>query len=343
MGTVSDSMTVLHSRTLRLAKHLRTDGGADGYDRAKHLDAFTVQVAGLDEVLLLLGRLVPTPSCCVVRGELVHGPRAKGVRRLLHLDKKTGELPTFRDVPRRWLALDLDGLPLPSHVPHTDLAGCMGVAISTLPGAFGDAACIVQASARHGLLPGLRLRLWFWLDRPTWGHELKRWLKGVGCDMSVFGAVQPIYTAAPTLAPGVFDLLPQRVLLVPGRPVVSVPSPDALAPPPPPPAPDRPKGKYTVNNGGTHPYVRKAVESGVQRIATSAVSGRHPTIVAETSRLARFVESGLLTTGQIKQLVTAAAKMAGKDDDDEIEKAIEWGLDHPWTAGPMPTVSADGR
>ena len=329
-----DTLTVLRSRSLRLAKRLRADGGADGYDRAKHLDAYTMPVADLPSVLALLQRLLPRPDCCVIRGALDQAPRAKGIRRLLHTDKKTGELPTIRDVPRRWLALDLDGVPLPAEVPATDLAGCAAVALAVLPEAFSGVACIVQASASHGRSPGLRLRVWAWLSRPTTGYELKRWLRGTPVDPSVFGAVQPIYTAAPVLAAGVVDPLRDRLLMLPGRGMVDVPLPETLAPAPVTCPPTR--GVAIITEARTDAYVRAALVHAAHRISTTVHPGRHPMIVAETTRLARFVAGGYLTRNDIAEVVRRAAQQAGKDDLDEIDKAIEWGLDRPWTAGPLP-------
>jgi len=337
VSAAPDSLTVLRSRSLRLAKRLRADGGADGYDRAKHLDAFTMPVTDLAGVLRLLHHLLPRPDCCVIRGGLVHGDRAKGIRRLLYSCTKTGELPTFRDVPRSWLALDLDGVPMPADVLATDLAGCGAAALAVLPSAFHGAACIAQASASHGRAPGLRLRLWVWLDRPTWGHELKRWLRDTPADPSVFGAVQPIYTAAPVLAAGVSDPMPSRLLMLRGQAMVHVPPPEALAPPTPPVRP-----ATTVQPSHANRYVRAALVRAAHRISTSMHPGRHPTIVGETTRLARFVEPGWLTSSSIAAVVRAAAQEAGKDDTAEIDACIAWGLEHPWTAGPMPRRERNG-
>lgn len=334
-----DALTVLHSPHLRLAKRLRTDGEADGYDQAKTLDAFTVPVTGLADVLALLHRLLPRPSCCVVRGTLLHGDRAKGIRRLLHMDKKTGELPTFGDVPRQWLALDLDGVPMPDGLDPCDLAGCGAAGLAALPSPFHGAACIVQASAQHGRKPGLRLRVWVWLSRPTWGAELKRWLADYPCDRSVFGAVQPIYSAAPVLAPGVADPMPVRLLALPGLAVVDVPSPGALAPPPIA-TPDRAATLATPAHANR--YVRAALERAASNIATAGEGNRHPLIVAETCRLARFVAPGLLAASVITEVVQRAARQAGKDDEGEIGAAIAYGLDNPWTAGPMPGEARHG-
>lgn len=340
MSAPADSLTVLRSPWLRLAKRLRADGGTDGYDRAKHLDAFTVPVADLVGIEALLRRLLSRPDCCIIRGELMHGPRAEGIRRLLYTCKKTGELPTFRDVPRSWLALDLDGVPLPADVPATDLARCGAVALAALPAAFHGAACIVQASASHDRSPGLRLRVWVWLSRPTWGAELKRWLANRPCDRSVFGAVQPVYTAAPALAPGVADPMPNRLQVLPGRPVVEVPPPEALAPPllivP-------QRSAAIASEAAASAYVRGALVREVHRVSTTAPGGRHPTIVGATCRLARFVRDGHLTASQVTDIITAAARQAGKDDDGEIADAIAYGLDHPWEAGRMPGEAGHGR
>ncbi len=276
MSDSADTLTVLHSPHLRLAKRLRIDGGSDGYDKAKTLDAYTVELTGLDDLFQLLQRLVSRPSCCVVRGRLLYGNSAKGIRRLLHIDRETGELPTFEDTPRRWLALDLDGLPMPEGVLASDLAACGAAALAALPEAFQGAAYIVQASASHGVKPGLRLRIWIWLSRPTWGHEAKRWLKASPCDPSVFGAVQPIYTAAPVLAPGVPNPIPERLLALTGRPLVAVPSPETLTPPPPP----QPSAA-TIREGIAHRYVRAALERAATNIANAREGNRHPLIVAE--------------------------------------------------------------
>lgn len=65
-------------------------------------------------------------------------------------------------------------------------------------------------------------------------------------------------------------------------------------------------------------------------------------IVAETCRLARFVAPGLLTGDVIGQVVRKAAQHAGKDDEAELDAAIAYGLDNPWTAGPIPGEARNG-
>jgi len=327
-----ETLTVLRARGRRLAKRLHPNGHADGYNSPKHLDGFTVAVPDLAALLKLLQRLLPRPDCCVIRGELLAGERAEGVRRLLHLDRKTGDQPTIRDVPRRWLALDIEGVLLPHDVQPSDLSGCAAVALATFPPTFHGAACVVQASASHGLRPDLRLRVWAWLDRPTWGYELKRWLRDTPADPSVFGAAQPIYTAAPVLAPGMSDPLPERLLSLSGRARVVVPPAEVLAlplrPVTPPPEMQPMQGDH---------YARAALEAAAGRIATA--TKRHPTLIAEARNLARFVNAGLLDAGDLRRVLTRAAEAAGKDDPAEVAACIAWGLDNPSSA-PLPAVRA---
>ena len=178
MTTTPDTLTVIRARGRRLAKLIRSDGTVEGYDDAKHFDLFTVSIPDLDGLHRLLRRLLDRPDCAVIRGEIANPDRVLRVRRLLYPDKKTGDVPTLRGVARQWLALDIEGVPRPEQVAATDLGGCATEAIERLPVAFRGARCIVQASGSHGIKPGVRLRLWYRLARPTTGAELKRWLHG---------------------------------------------------------------------------------------------------------------------------------------------------------------------
>ncbi|MGD0109446.1 MAG: hypothetical protein ABSC06_36255, partial [Rhodopila sp.] len=218
-----------------LAKRIWPDR-TEPYSRARHVDVTSAPLTGgLDDIAALLQLLIGDPHAAVMRGQLIDPNRTTGVRRLLYTDRKTGEAPVFTDTPRRWVALDIEGVTRPHEIAVHDLAACAGVAIALLPSAFAEARCIVQATASHGIKPDIRLRLWFWLSRDTAGAELKRWLAGTPADPAAFGAVQPIYTAAPIFMAGTVDPLPGRLAERAGRAAVEVPSTEALAPPPEPP------------------------------------------------------------------------------------------------------------
>jgi hypothetical protein len=221
---IADAVTVLRSRGGRLTKLVRPDGEIEGYDAALRFDLFSMPVGGLADLHGLLRRLLDRQDCAVVRGDIADATRTLAVRRLIHRDSGTGDEPTLIETPRRWLALDLDSVPRPEAVAAADLAACGAVAVRELPAEFRSASKIVQATATHGIKPGLRLRLWFWLDRPITGNEAKYWLRDAPVDSSVFGAAQIIYSAAPQFAPSAVDPIQQRLVWMPSVfPVVTVP------------------------------------------------------------------------------------------------------------------------
>lgn len=331
MNATSDTLTVLRARGRRLAKLLHADGRSIGYDRAKTFTMHTVAVADLDALAGWLARLLPRRDCCIIRGEPLDLTQTDPQRRLLYPDRETGELPTVREQARHWLALDMEGVVLPPDVPAADLRRCAGLALARLPHAFTGARCIVQATAGHGFKPDLRLRLWFWCSRAMGGVELKRWLRGTPADPSVFNAAQPIYTAAPVFAPGCSDPLPARMLVLDGAAVVTPPTPAALAPPPPQPRSD---ASVPASPGTGAAYARKALAHAVARITGGG--NRHPAIVSEARSLARLVTAGLLVEAELRTVLHAAAKQAGKDDETEIDACIAWGFDHPFADGRVP-------
>jgi hypothetical protein len=228
--TGPDAITVLRARGRRLAKIVAPDGTIQDYDKPYRFDLSEVPVTSLDELERLLRRLECRRDYAAVRGAIADPTRAKGVRRLLYRDGNDD--PTLVDTPKKWAALDFDGLPRPDWIDLADLPGCACVAIRKLPNPFQKTRCLVQATASHGLKPGIRIRLWYWLDRPTCGSELKYWLRSAPLDPSIFSAAQITYTAAPLFLAGAFDPLPSRLDTVPGAAEAIVPSPERLRPPP---------------------------------------------------------------------------------------------------------------
>jgi len=331
MNPPTDSLTVLRARGRRLAKLVHPGGRAEPYDSARRFDMHRMTVADLDALARVLARLLHRPDCCAIRGAPIGLDQAEPVRRLLYTCRKTGELPTVAEQPRQWLALDMEGIPLPPEVPASALAQCAALAIARLPSAFAGVRCVVQATAGHGFKPDLRLRLWFWCSRPMDGGELKRWLRGTPADPSVFGAVQPIYTAAPLFAPGCTDPLPERMAMLDGTALVRPPSAAALAPAA---LTPRPCKSGTVHCGTGAAYARAALVRAVARITGGGP--RHPAIISEARSLARLIPAGLLTERELRAVLEAAAMQAGKDDAAEITACITWGLAHPAALGRLP-------
>ena len=214
-----------------LAKRWHADGTATPYGNAFLYNLHPWPVANLAGLFHVLREMLALPRHCILRGEPVTGATMEKVRRLLHPDPETGDRATLRETSRRWVAVDLDSVPLPEGTDPRDLAACARAVRRYLPHAFRDAAAIVQATASHGIKPGARLRWWAWLSRPVTGAELENWFRGCPVDFATFRTVQPHYTSAPLFAPGASDPLPERLALVPGaRDVVPVPPAAMLRP-----------------------------------------------------------------------------------------------------------------
>jgi hypothetical protein len=314
----TDMITVLRTYGPRLAKLICSDGNITSYDEPRHFDLFEMPIDDLAGLARLLRVLMRRVDCCVVRGAIADPARTKRVRRLLYADHKTGALPTLTEWARRWIALDVDAVPRPEHMAAGDLAACAQEAVQYIPAGFQNAACIVQATASHGVKQGCRLRLWYWLDRPITGQEAKRWLRTAPVDRAVFGAAQIIYTAAPLFI-GCADHLPIRMLQMAGD-TVRTPSPEASAPPP------TPSARVLTPPTSTPRYVAAAMRNAIARITSAQVGNRHAALLSEARALARFVEGGMLAEGDLRHLIAGAAAMAGKEDAAEITSICNWAL-----------------
>ena len=322
-----DAITVLRARRgRRLAKVISAVKVVD-FDAAYTFDLFERPVADLAALHRILVVLLHRPDCAVVRGVPVDARRMTNVRRLAYRDLETGDEPTLGEAAHCWLALDVDGVARPDDTPPGDLAACGDLAIQQLPSAFHDARCLIAASASHGLKPGVRLRLWYWLDRPMAGAELKRWFQGAPADPSVFGSAQLIYTAAPIFADRVHDHLPTRLIARSGRDTVAVPAPTVLAPPPRPPCGPLP----TPISGRAGAYAFAALQGATVRVARAGVGSRHATLIAAARSLARLVAAGLLTEQDVRTALGGAIIQAGKQPD-EADRAWAWAIAHPSTA-----------
>jgi len=297
------ALTVVRARGRRLCKVIRLDGEVIGYDRARRVDLHPLDLLDLDALHALLRRLGDRRDCCILRGAAADPAQVRGVRRLLHDDAETGDHATLREAPRRWLALDLDSVPLPAGTDLHDLAGCARAVLPLLPAPFRRAAVIATATASHGIAPGARLRLWFWCDRPLTGAECKRWLAGAPVDRSVFGAAQPIYTARPVFI-GRGDPLPHRLVRLDGEPLVRAPSAAALAPPPPAAAQAAQSGRNTLGR----------VAALIRTVHAAPEGQRHPTLFWAACRAGELVALGAIgSQAAAAALVQAAMDGGGKD------------------------------
>jgi hypothetical protein len=177
-------------------------------------------VASFDEMAAALATLQTQAYSFVVRGRILEGTeRQRAQQRLLHARRgKNGNLvlATLAAQARRWIAIDLDSIPCPTGIdPLYDVDAVVEYVISLLPDAFHGASCFWYFTGSHGIKPGIRLRLWFWADRPLEDWELKVWLRDSPVDLSLYSPAQPIYVARPIFV-GMPDPVPHRYGIWPG-------------------------------------------------------------------------------------------------------------------------------
>jgi hypothetical protein len=313
-----DTLTVIRSRHLRLAKTIHAHGRIDDYDRAKTIDLYSMPVPDLDAIHALLRRLLGRPSCAVVFGGIADLTRTRAVRRLAYDDPKTGDPATLQPVAHRWCAIDMDSVDRPDDVPASDLALCASLAIERLPEPFHGARCIAQATATHGIKPGCRLRLWYSLGRPTTGDELGYWLKGRS-DPCTFRTAQPIYTAAPVFV-GRPDHLPQRLVVLDGAATVSVPAPALLKPPPR--LASDPRTPATMSGDDVQAFIDHTID----RVRRATDTQKHHTL-RDCARLLGGIQRsvGFSDSEAVRWLLDALP--ASVIDWERARKTAEWGLD----------------
>jgi len=172
-------------------------------------------VSDLQSLSALLQRFEDYPSHTVIRGALEGGQRSPVPR----------NKEAFTAIPRQWCMIDIDSLAWDSDV--SDQQEMVSYAIQQLPPEFQSADCWYHLSSSMGIKAGIRVHLWFWLDRPCSDDEMKAWLSGCPVDMRMFNPIQIHLTANPQFRNGAVDPYPNRSGLFeagPGISTVTVPA-----------------------------------------------------------------------------------------------------------------------
>jgi hypothetical protein len=142
-GTSVDEITVLRCDPEKHAAKL-WQMGANGEPECRGYDAgrfFSVRIVPVTSIFNLAERLDEVRrdgQSFVIRGEPLPTTNLARTRRLLHLDKKTGDEPTFREVSRSWVQLDFDSLPGPFVFDPTDCELAAYFARSKAPAPFAE-------------------------------------------------------------------------------------------------------------------------------------------------------------------------------------------------------------
>ena len=198
----------------------KSDGSIESFpaggEKSRRNAVQTIPVNSFQELMDAVDRLTKDASAFVIRGRLKEGFEGKTLRR--KSQNTLEEEAPFEEVPQRWVMLDIDNCALPewSTDPQNEAQALAEYVTQFLPEAFQGVKASYQYSASMGLKDGIRIHLWYWLDRPVEHWELKRWLQGsdVTVDTALFNPVQPHFVASPLLADGMENPYPNRAGVV---------------------------------------------------------------------------------------------------------------------------------
>jgi len=172
-------------------------------------------VSDLQSLSALLHRLEDYPTHTIIRGSLP--------------ENKSSQVPrnkeTFIALSRQWCMIDIDSLSWDGDL--SDQRAMVSYAIQQLPAEFQATDCWYHLSSSMGIKAGIRVHLWFWLDRPCSDDEMKAWLSGCPVDLRLFNPIQIHLTANPQFRNGAVDPYPNRSGLFeagPGISTVTVPA-----------------------------------------------------------------------------------------------------------------------
>jgi hypothetical protein len=213
-----DSVTILTTKGPLATKRITWPPGAtkpviEAYGNAKHFSISEAPVSGIDDLAFVLNSVQLRPISFLARGKPAEGIDRRNTRRRLHPRRAkdgTVEPATLEPAPRHWIPLDLDSIPCPDWLdPAHEPDRAVEHAISRLPEEFHGATCWWSFTSGQGIKDGIRIRLFFWADRPLADWELKIWLADSPVDQSILAPAQPIYVAKPLFV-GMPDPVPVR-------------------------------------------------------------------------------------------------------------------------------------
>ena len=195
---LNDTVTIITSVTNN--QIVKSFGGAD-YQQLKFSPGSKFLVSqqpihDLHSLASVIGRLEAELTKAVIRG-LPLLPENEPVAR---------QSQNFSTKPHHWCMIDIDSLPwdgdLHDHKAMLEYATCQLLA------EFQRADCWYHFSSSMGIKAGIRVHLWYWLERPCSDTEMKAWLSGCPVDMRLFNPIQIHLTANPQFVEGATGIAP---------------------------------------------------------------------------------------------------------------------------------------
>ena len=187
------------------------------FQTSKHFIAEKLEVHDLSSLIDELQTLEGEPTKTVIRGKVL-----SDASEIISRDKET-----ILASPRSWCMLDIDGLFWDGPDSHE---ARLNHAILHLPAEFQNTDFYYHFSSSMGIKEGIRVHLWYWLDRPCSDEEMKVWLSGTAADPRMFSPTQIHLTSNPRFVEGAVDPVAKRSgLLAFGDHKQTVSVPDDLA------------------------------------------------------------------------------------------------------------------
>lgn len=188
-----ETLTLLQTRGgLPLTKKF-TPETEESFAGSKYYTVRSAKVESITGLTKILSRLSDNVDMAYIRGQLNDEGKKSYVSR---------EEINFDDVPRHLIAFDVDSAETTYDPIFDTEAACVHWVEEHLPAEFQGASFVYQLTSSAGVKPGLRVRLWFWLETPRTNQEIKPWVKSIKSDEnklddSLFDSVHLHYTAAP--------------------------------------------------------------------------------------------------------------------------------------------------
>lgn len=192
-------ITVLTSLDKPQVKMFR-EGVQQKHGNAFKFDTSFAEVNDLAGLGSLLQALEVDIQSSIIRGAPVDTDKTKNVHR-----RSSGYPITFKPQDCQWLCIDIDTLELPTElIPINEHQEEIArFTASHLPGEFDGIDFYFQFSANMGMKAGIKIHLWYWLERSISDEEAKGWLSQAttDIDLALYRPIQVHYTAAPIFDP----------------------------------------------------------------------------------------------------------------------------------------------
>ncbi|MDC0541663.1 hypothetical protein OAO50_08390, partial [Paracoccaceae bacterium] len=192
---MSDTVTIITSATGN--QIVKSFGGPDNqqlkFSPGLEFLAFQHPVDDLQSLASVIGGLEDEPTKAVIRG----------LPLLSESESVARQSQNFSSTPHHWCMIDIDSLPWDGDLQ--DQKAMLAYATSQLPVTFQQADCWYHFSSSMGIKVGIRVHMWYWLERPCSDAEMKAWLSGCPVDLRLFNPIQIHLTANPHFMDGATD------------------------------------------------------------------------------------------------------------------------------------------